>query len=61
MKCASLSLAEISNVKAEYHMQIISGAGGKEALDAYIQKLYNVDAQEYIDAYQTQLDAWVAE
>lgn len=55
------SITALSNVKAEYHMQIISGAGGQEALDAYIQKLYNVGAQEYIDAYQTQLDAWLAE
>ncbi len=51
--------AAVSNVIDEYRKQIESGEASEETLQAYIDKLYASGVQDLLDAYQTQLDAWL--
>ncbi len=55
----SAEMAAISNVLEEYKIQVNSGMASEEVLQEFIDKLYSVNVQVVIDAYQTQLDAWL--
>ncbi len=53
-------VAGLTSIYDEYHRMLTCGGYTEEGRKAYLDKLYSSGLQEYIDAYQTQLDAWCA-
>ncbi len=56
----SAEMAAVSNVLEEYKVQVNSGMASEATIQEFIDKLYDVDVQVILDAYQSQLDAWLA-
>ena len=57
----SLTISQITTVNDQYAQSIQCGAYTEELYQEYLDKLASAGVQDYLDAVQTQLDAWVAE
>ena len=55
-----LYIAQINAVRDQYHQTMVNGGYTPESYQEYLDKLQDADVQGYLDAIQTQLDAWVA-
>ena len=54
------TIAGVTAVSSEFNPEMLSGQYTQARYDEYMNKLYAAGLQEYIDAVQSQLDAWLA-
>ena len=56
-----LPISQISAVNDQYRTSLCGGEYNEATYNEYIEKLETAGVQEYLDAVQTQLDAWLAQ